>query len=32
MAYQSINPNTGKLVKSFEHLSNAQLDTKLAAA
>ena len=32
MAYQSIDPNTGKLVKSFEHLSNAQLDTKLAAA
>ena len=32
MAYQSIDPNTGKLVKSFEHLTNAQLETKLAAA
>lgn len=28
----SFNPNTGKLVKSFEHLTNAQLETKLAAA
>ena len=32
MAYQSIDPNTGKLVKSFEHLTNPQLETKLAAA
>ncbi len=32
MAYQSINPNTGKLVKSFEHLTHPQLETKLAAA
>ncbi len=32
MTYQSINPNTGKLLKSFEHLSEAQLETKLAAA
>ena len=23
MAYQSINPNDGQLLKSFEHLSNA---------
>src|SRR5450631_2385354 len=32
MAYQSINPNTGKLVKSFEHLTSPQLEKKLAAA
>ena len=32
MAYQSINPNTGKLVKSFEHLTHPQLEAKLAAA
>ncbi|MGL6112938.1 MAG: NAD-dependent succinate-semialdehyde dehydrogenase [Rubrivivax sp.] len=32
MAYQSINPNDGKLLESFEHLSNAQLDNALAAA
>jgi len=32
MPYQSINPNSGKLLKSFEHLSEAQLETKLAAA
>jgi succinate-semialdehyde dehydrogenase / glutarate-semialdehyde dehydrogenase len=32
MAHQSINPNDGKLQKSFEHLSNAQLDRALAAA
>jgi succinate-semialdehyde dehydrogenase / glutarate-semialdehyde dehydrogenase len=32
MAYHSINPNTGKLIKSFEHMSNAQLDKALAAA
>ncbi|MFZ2990105.1 NAD-dependent succinate-semialdehyde dehydrogenase [Ideonella sp.] len=32
MAYQSINPNDGKLLKSFEHLSNAQLDQALATA
>ena len=32
MAYQSINPPTGKLVKSFEHLTPPQLETKLAAA
>lgn len=32
MAYQSINPNTGKLLKSFEHMSNGQLDQALAAA
>ena len=32
MAYQSINPNTGKLVKSFEHLTHPQLETKLATA
>lgn len=32
MTYQSVNPNTGKVLKSFEHLSNAQLDKSLAAA
>jgi succinate-semialdehyde dehydrogenase/glutarate-semialdehyde dehydrogenase len=32
MAYQSIDPNTGKLVKSFEHLSSAQMEAALAAA
>ena len=32
MAYQSINPNDGKLLKSFEHISDEQLDNKLAAA
>jgi succinate-semialdehyde dehydrogenase/glutarate-semialdehyde dehydrogenase len=32
MTYQSINPNDGKQLKSFEHMSNAQLDTALAAA
>jgi succinate-semialdehyde dehydrogenase/glutarate-semialdehyde dehydrogenase len=32
MAYQSVNPNTGKLLQSFEHLNNAQLETALAAA
>jgi succinate-semialdehyde dehydrogenase / glutarate-semialdehyde dehydrogenase len=32
MAYQSVNPNTGEVVKSFEHLNDAQLDQALAAA
>jgi succinate-semialdehyde dehydrogenase / glutarate-semialdehyde dehydrogenase len=32
MAYQSVNPNTGKLIRSFEHLTDAQLDAKLASA
>ena len=32
MTYQSINPNNRQLLKTFEHLSNAQLDTALAAA
>ena len=32
MAYQSINPNDGKLLKSFEHMSNADLEKALAAA
>ncbi len=32
MAYQSVNPNDGKLLKSFEHLSNAQLEQALAQA
>lgn len=31
-SYQSINPNTGKLLKSYEHLSAAQLEKSLAAA
>ena len=32
MAYQSINPNDGKLLKSFEPISNARLDEALATA
>ena len=32
MAYESIDPNTGKLVASFEHFSSARLETALAAA
>lgn len=32
MAYESINPSTGKLLKSFEHMSSARLDEVLAAA
>ena len=32
MAYQSINPADGKLLKKFEDLSDSQLETKLAAA
>lgn len=32
MAYQSVNPNTGEVLQSFEHLSHAQLDKSLAAA
>jgi succinate-semialdehyde dehydrogenase / glutarate-semialdehyde dehydrogenase len=32
MPYQSINPNDGKLLKSFEHMSSARLDEALAAA
>jgi succinate-semialdehyde dehydrogenase/glutarate-semialdehyde dehydrogenase len=31
-SYQSVNPNTGKLLKSFEHLNKAQLETALAQA
>ena len=32
MSYQSVNPNTGQLVKSFEHMSTAQLQQALATA
>ena len=32
MPYQSINPNTGKLLKSYEHLTAAQLEKSLATA
>ena len=32
MAYQSINPNDGQWLKSFEHISHARLDEALAAA
>ena len=32
MAYQSVNPNTGKVLKRFEPLNDAQLETSLAAA
>jgi succinate-semialdehyde dehydrogenase / glutarate-semialdehyde dehydrogenase len=30
--YQSVNPNDGKVLASFEHMSGAQLDNALAAA
>jgi succinate-semialdehyde dehydrogenase/glutarate-semialdehyde dehydrogenase len=32
MAYQSINPATGRLVESFDNLTDRQLEEKLAAA
>ena len=32
MSYQSVNPNTGKVVKSFEHMSTAQLQHALTTA
>ncbi len=32
MTYQSINPNTGRLLKSYEHLSSEQLEQSLATA
>ncbi len=32
MVYQSVNPNDGKVLKSFEHLTAAQLEKSLAAA
>ena len=32
MSYQSVNPNTGQVVKSFEHMSTAQLQQALATA
>ena len=32
MAYKSVNPNNGKTLKTFEELSDAQLETKLATA
>jgi succinate-semialdehyde dehydrogenase/glutarate-semialdehyde dehydrogenase len=32
MPYQSVNPNDGKLLKNFEHLSSAQLEKSLATA
>lgn len=32
MSYQSVNPNDGKVLKSFEHLNGAQLEKSLAAA
>ena len=32
MTYQSVNPNTGKLLQRFEQLNNAQLEKSLAAA
>ena len=30
MAYQTINPNDGKLLKTFEHLTPAELEKALA--
>lgn len=32
MTYQSVNPNTGKLLKTYEQISSAQLETSLAEA
>lgn len=32
MTYQSVDPNTGKTLMSFEHLSSAQLEKSLATA
>jgi succinate-semialdehyde dehydrogenase/glutarate-semialdehyde dehydrogenase len=32
MAIQSLNPATGKVVKTFEPLTDAQLDAKIALA
>ncbi|CAB3773519.1 NAD-dependent succinate-semialdehyde dehydrogenase [Paraburkholderia humisilvae] len=32
MAYQSVNPNNGKLMKSFEKLTDEQLEKSIAAA
>jgi succinate-semialdehyde dehydrogenase / glutarate-semialdehyde dehydrogenase len=32
MAYQSVNPNTGKVLKSFEKLTDEQLETSIVAA
>jgi succinate-semialdehyde dehydrogenase/glutarate-semialdehyde dehydrogenase len=32
MAYQSINPNNGKTLKTFEQLTDKQLDEKLTTA
>lgn len=32
MGYHSVNPNTGAVIKSFEHISNAQLDEALCTA
>jgi len=32
MTYESVNPNTGEVLKSFEHLSDAQLEKSLATA
>jgi len=32
MAYQSINPNNGNVLKNFEHMSPSQLEKALAAA
>ena len=32
MAYQSINPNNGKTLKTFDQLTDKQLEAKLATA
>jgi succinate-semialdehyde dehydrogenase / glutarate-semialdehyde dehydrogenase len=32
MAYQSVNPFNGKLLKKFDELTDAQFETKIAAA
>ena len=32
MAYQSVNPSNGEVLKSFDQLNNSQLEQSLAAA
>jgi succinate-semialdehyde dehydrogenase/glutarate-semialdehyde dehydrogenase len=32
MSYQSVNPYNGKLLKTFEHLSDKQVETAIESA
>ena len=32
MTYQSLNPATGKLIKTFKEMTSTELEAKLAAA